>query len=384
MERVAGSRDNNHIGGSQATQDTRTYAIVADGSLKQCPPEHVEVTIFSYTWRDFDLGSPIAKRKDTMCVIYGNLAGRMYAQLATCFKFNGENIMLQRDMDILQYSWYRRAAVCLVYLRDVQYTDSGPEMKNRLRRSQWFREPWALQELLASEQIWFYSQEGKGFEETKSSLLDWFEQETGIEKSILQHPQNVEKACIAKRMSWAATRNYDTPDAVHSLKGILTVNMASERDESTRDAFHRLQIKLIKKYPHNLSIFAWKVDHRNGPHSHDTLLADSPREFASCSRLELFEIQLPVSQVSRGDENVYLNVPLLYMTNIYYMLCLNCHEPGTPLAIGIQIVFMPQTQSVRRFDVTETQRWYKNPESANIRSGRFVIEPSGKVTIERN
>ncbi|KNG90114.1 hypothetical protein ANOM_002082 [Aspergillus nomiae NRRL 13137] len=384
MERVASSRDNNHIEGSEATQATPIYASVLNGSLKPCPPEDVQVSIFSYTWRDFKPGSPVTERKDTMCTKYATWVGRAYVQLATCFKFNGENIMPQEDMDILQYSWYRRAAVCLVYLKDVQYTDSGPEMKNRLRTSQWLREPWALQELLASQQIYFYSQEGTYFQETKSSLLDWFEQETAIEKSILQHPQNVENACIAKRMSWAATRIYDTPDAVHSLKGIFNVSMASKRDKSTRDAFHRLQIELIKKYSRDLSIFAWKVDHQNGPLSHNILLADSPREFASCSRLELCEIQLPVSQVSRGDENIYLNIPLRHMGNIYNMLYLNCYEPDELLAIGIQIIIMPETQSVRRFDVTETKRWYKNPESANIRSRRFVIKPSGEVTIERN
>ncbi|OGM47796.1 hypothetical protein ABOM_003301 [Aspergillus bombycis] len=358
MERVANSQNNNHIDGSQAIQDAPKYAIVQTGALVPCPAEHVQVSIFSYTWRDFKLDSPVTERKHTMCTQHAQLVGKAFVQLDTCFKFNDRNIMPQEDMNILQYSWYQRAAVCLVYLQDVTYdkdTDDHDAVLERLGRARWLTEPWALQELILRQ------------------LSEW----TGIKQYFLSNPANVRHACIAKRMSWAATRNYDSGNAVYSLREIFNVSLTPKRDELPCAAFRRLQMKLIQKYPHDLSIFAWKVCDETVSPSRHTLFANSPKEFASCSKLQLNTPPWPVQLVSGDDEKVVLNLPLHNEGRDYYLLSVNSHELGTHSTIAIMVKWIREMSCFIRVDLCNTYTW-----SQEMKIGRICVEASGQVKYE--
>lgn len=53
----------------------------------------------------------------------------------------------------LMFEWYRKADICLAYLRDVE----GAEGRGSFERSQWFERGWTLQELLAPRTVVFLS-----------------------------------------------------------------------------------------------------------------------------------------------------------------------------------------------------------------------------------
>ena len=89
------------------------------------------------------------------------------------------------------------------------------------------------------------------------------------------------RPCVAQIMSWAAHRTTTrVEDRAYSLMGLLDVNMPMLYGEGKK-AFHRLQLEVIR-VSDDLSIFAWFDSERAG-----SILADDPRFFASCGRMEL-------------------------------------------------------------------------------------------------
>ncbi|KJJ35403.1 hypothetical protein AFLA70_1g009800 [Aspergillus flavus AF70] len=255
MESIPESQSSNPVENSQAEPDNRTIASILNGSLVSRPPKKA-VPIFSYTWMHYQPPPmpsyydelPADWKKNNMCTELSGLRGYAYLQIDTCFIANGPHVVPREDMDSIMYSWYENAAACLVYLRSVKYTDHVIEFKRQFKDDPWLTEPWALQELLASRKIIFYSQEGRCFlGATKETLLLFLSEETGIVGEVLANYKLVKKACIAMRLSWAATRDDATVDVVHSLKGICSVSMTRIPDESVPDAFRRLQLQLIQK-----------------------------------------------------------------------------------------------------------------------------------------
>ncbi|KAE8160844.1 hypothetical protein BDV40DRAFT_301936 [Aspergillus tamarii] len=384
MEFIEDPQSYNPMENPQVIQDDHTYAVVAGGTRVPCPPEGEEFAILSYTWRDYvpqppqdeTPGSPVEQKMRDMCV-RAQLTGRKYVQLGTCFKFEGETVMPQDDMDILEYSWYRKAAVCLVYLRDVEYTEDENEILFWLPTDRWFTEPWALQELLASKQIYFYAQDGRCFQTTtKSALLHWLPQWTKIGRGFLKHPDSIRHACIATSLSWAATRNCTTQEVVHSLKGIFGVRMTRRLNETMTDAFRRLQIKLIQKFPQDFSIYAWKVHNLTVPRIGDTLLAASPVNFSSCSQIQLHHGLWPSRVHEKGDEHVIMELPFIAVNDGTFLLCLNCYQ-NDPVnsCLSIRVRLMPATFHYERVDVTKIDQWIGNSNLFTV-----LVESSGRVS----
>ncbi|KAJ2970411.1 hypothetical protein NUW58_g9706 [Xylaria curta] len=76
------------------------------------------------------------------------------------------------------FMWYQRAGICYAYLVDVP-SANGTELSEHLTRSRWFTRGWTLQELLAPQEVEFYSSDWT-FLGTKASLCSDISSITGI------------------------------------------------------------------------------------------------------------------------------------------------------------------------------------------------------------
>lgn len=181
------------------------------------------------------------------------------------------------------FRWYQSAKECYVYMFDVTWQESldntsssahssstflspsssaasgkmtgSPASRQSFRDSDWHKRGWTLQELLAPQNVIFYDKDWR-FIGKKEKLAADIAAATGIRLECLFHNWALSAACIAERMSWAATRKCSrVEDMAYSLLGIFNVNMPLLYGEGKK-AFLRLQEEIVKKSDDE-SIFAW-------------------------------------------------------------------------------------------------------------------------------
>lgn len=179
------------------------------------------------------------------------------------------------------FSWYRDAARCYVYLHDL-YTVPRTGLPTPLEtaRCEWFTRGWTLQELLAPQNLWIYSKNWTCIG-SKSELSDVLSRLTGIEDKYLRDTQEIYRASIAKRLSWASSRQTGkAEDIAYSLLGIFDINMPLLYGEGALKAFRRLQEEIIK-VSNDQTIFAWEWPLGWKPEALDwvTFFAPSPLAF---------------------------------------------------------------------------------------------------------
>ena len=206
------------------------------------------------------------------------------------------------------YKWYRDAAICYVYLSDMErchedqsedgldQSEDGLDLSKcfgKLRKCRWFTRGWTLQELLAPQHVEFYDQDWKSIG-TKETMWDLLSRITGVEPVHLWKSQ---KASVAQKMSWAANRQTTrTEDIAYSLLGLFNVNMPLLYGEGEK-AFRRLQHEILQSTCDE-SIFAWTDDRvwTSG------LLAESPANFAESGDVVPFNLfyRKPYTMTNQG------------------------------------------------------------------------------------
>lgn len=150
------------------------------------------------------------------------------------------------------FAWYRRSAVCFVYLEDLGQDESHLE---KLEKCRWFTRGWTLQELLAPSEMRFFNAGWVQFG-TKASLGGLLSKITPIDEKYLDNPDTMRQASISQRMSWVATRSTTrAEDLAYCLLGIFDVNMPMLYGEGDR-AFIRLQEEIIR-HSSDHTIFCW-------------------------------------------------------------------------------------------------------------------------------
>jgi hypothetical protein len=242
--------------------------------------------ILSHTWCEGDeevklqdLGAPGVERKAGYAKIKGccrqaQQDGLAYAWVDTCCIDKTSSAELSEAINSM-FRWYANAEVCYTYLVDVPYSLDPNDLVS-FRSSRWFTRGWTLQELVAPENVVFYSREWKKLG-TKRELTVTISDVTGIHEDILLG-RNLMEVSIANRMSWASRRVTTRPeDIAYCLLGIFGINMPLLYGEDQK-AFIRLQEEIIKVSDDH-SIFAWKsVPHLSTQVSYG-LLALSPHMF---------------------------------------------------------------------------------------------------------
>ena len=153
------------------------------------------------------------------------------------------------------YKWYGLATVCYTYLADVPPGDDHQAEGSAFRKSKWFTRGWTLQELIAPVSMEFLSQDWAPIG-SKHALDTLVESVTKIDRKALLHLEPLDTFSIAKRLSWAATRETTRKeDRAYSLLGIFNINMPTLYGEGDR-AFRRLQEQIMQRVP-DQSLFAW-------------------------------------------------------------------------------------------------------------------------------
>ncbi|EWG48692.1 hypothetical protein FVEG_08383 [Fusarium verticillioides 7600] len=164
------------------------------------------------------------------------------------------------------FRWYRRSAVCYVYLEDVATVtlDECTKPESAFRNARWFTRGWTLQELIAPPNVSFFSSNWTLIA-TKSELAPCITEITGIPWSCLlkgrlskAHPLG--RYSIAQRMAWASNRSTTRiEDQAYSLLGLFDISMPLVYGEGF-EAFTRLLGEIIHKYTDH-SFFASRLQY---------------------------------------------------------------------------------------------------------------------------
>lgn len=223
------------------------------------------------------------------------------------------------------YLWYQQAAQCYAYLSDVPASVDLDDPNSAFAHSRWFHRGWTLQELLAPEDLTFFSQDWKKIG-IKSELTMPLSDITAIDNDILAGKQRLEAASIAKRMSWAAYRETTRPeDRAYCLMGVFSVNMPMLYGEGGERAFIRLQEEIMKESD-DQSLFAW-VDENADEASHYSLLAKLPSLFAYSKSIIPYQDWEPRPPYLVTNRGLQIALHLTRRHEDIYTAALDCPAP---------------------------------------------------------
>ncbi|KAH8173264.1 heterokaryon incompatibility protein (HET) domain-containing protein [Sarocladium implicatum] len=226
------------------------------------------------------------------------------------------------------YAWYSRAAACIAYLEDVPTT-----ARRDLRRSRWFTRGWTLQELLAPDEVHFYTASWEHIGD-RFSLERVICERTGIHPKFLERDE-IWQASVAEKMSWASKRQTTrSEDIAYCLMGLFGINMPLLYGEGGENAFIRLQEEILKESTDE-SIFAWDAnDDSNGA----GMLATHPSRFIRGSSIIPLRTRKNPEAVKNGG--MIMNTSCINISQRdFWNVLLDCTIEGSPenKRISIQV-----------------------------------------------
>ena len=218
--------------------------------------------------------------------------GYVWAWVDTCCIDKSSSAELSEAINSM-FSWYQNAHVCFAFLADVEY--DGPEfsgvfddediesttlsMTFALSESSWFLRGWTLQELIAPDELYFYTSKWRRMA-SKKEIATELADITRIPKEVLLRDSDfpLRSYSASARIYWASRRKTTRiEDEAYSLLGLLDINMPLLYGEGNK-AFRRFQEEILKQL-NDTSVFA-----ASGPN----VLAESPRDYnhPHCSKVE--------------------------------------------------------------------------------------------------
>ncbi|OAL51660.1 HET-domain-containing protein [Pyrenochaeta sp. DS3sAY3a] len=244
--------------------DTATLEFQTFNDERQLPP----YAILSHTWRDAEVSF-----EDFRAMLSGNSRERLrvqamagfqkikrtcrialnhrisYVWVDTCCIDKSSSAELTEAINSM-FKWYKKAKVCYAYLDDVNISSYEQE----LPKARWFTRGWTLQELIAPENMIFFSKDWEVIG-SKESLVEALESITTIPNDALCNAP-LDGFSVAERMSWIAERETTkAEDLAYALLGIFEVHMSLAYGEGDK-AFLRLQEEIMK-YSDDQSLFLW-------------------------------------------------------------------------------------------------------------------------------
>jgi WD40 repeat protein len=210
--------------------------------------------ILSHTWGDDDeevtfedLKDGSAKTKNgykklRFCGQQAACDGLQYFWVDTCCINKSRDSELSEAINSM-FRWYRKAAICYVYLADVWTKDQiDPSLKPweaAFGNSRWFTRGWTLQELIAPPLVEFFSLNGNRLGDKKTLEVQLYKV-TGIPVPALRG-RPLADFSFDERVSWARHRNTKREeDLAYSLLGILDISIPVIYGEGKENAFRRL------------------------------------------------------------------------------------------------------------------------------------------------
>jgi hypothetical protein len=305
--------------------------------------------ILSHRWLDDevslkDMQNATATRKAgyaklKLCCDQAVKDGLHYAWVDTCCIDKTSSAELTEAINSM-YRWYQNAAVCYVYLSDVQSSEVSCD--SSFEESAWFTRGWTLQELIAPANVEFYNCTWHILG-TKESLKDAISEITGIGVAILEGA-DPEGLSVAKRMSWASKRTTTrVEDIAYSLLGLFGVNMPMLYGEGER-AFIRLQEEIMK-HSDDQSLFAWKST-RN---VYRGLLAKSPSDFGDCCNIVTSRSKWNRVPYSVTNMGLSIQLPMIAWAMETYLAALDCELEDIPNSrVGVFLKLLPENDQYAR------------------------------------
>lgn len=245
------------------------------------------------------------------------------------------------------FQWYKNSRLCVVYMDDVQISSNDlrdyhfpleessgtasaelpATTRERFLRSRWFTRGWTLQELLAPKKLLYVSHDWTPIG-TQEALISYVSDASRVPIKILRGEQHLNEISVAKRMSWASSRETTRlEDAAYCLMGIFDVNMPLLYGEGSK-AFRRLQMEIIKESDDH-SLFTWDAKGRG------SIFAPSPQAF----KLDGYDIARAIDLASErrpyylSNVGLFLTLPLIKTADEQISIAvLNCiakrSQPG--------------------------------------------------------
>jgi len=237
------------------------------------------------------------------------------------------------------WAWYRDASICYAYLADAP--DKAPQVASHdevtldyddpFWQSKWFTRGWTLQELLAPQDLNFYSMNWVQLG-TKEYLKDVLELITNINCEYLDGSLPVWQASVAERMSWMSERlTTRVEDMAYCMLGIFEINMPLLYGEGSR-AFLRLQEEILKVMD-DQTIFCWEWDRTHVVDDWVSILAPCPAVFKLSSKYCPTVLDDNTEVVPYSITNVGLSIKLRFIETadpnfVFGVLNVNKHWVG--------------------------------------------------------
>lgn len=237
--------------------------------------------------------------------------GHQYLWADTCcINKVPENNKEQTDAINSMYDWYGASEVCYAYLEDV--VDVNDE--DLLKKSQWFERGWTLQEMLAPEELIFFSQDWK-ISVDRFDVPDVMNRVAGVQGGHWFASKDDDSYTIEEVMSWASRRKTTKPeDAAYSLIGLFKLGKSLDISygEGGARAFVRLQEQLMQgSHSDDMTIFDWTSDADESV-PRRSMFATSPKAFGENDRsifmrirsdiIEKCKTLMGVTDDEEGDE----------------------------------------------------------------------------------
>jgi hypothetical protein len=279
-------------------------------------------------------------RKLEFCAHEAAIDGLEFFWIDTCCIDKSSSAELQEAIGSM-FRWYKDSYACYVYLTDVSIdsfhdTDTYKHYYSlEFEASKWFTRGWTLQELLAPENVKFYTREGR-FIERKLHIGPWIEKITGIPKKALQGTP-LSHFSIDQRMKWAEQRNTTRQeDLAYSLLGIFDIQMSLFYGEGRERAFERLNKKIrksqaavgpVQQEPEPIALLP---DHFEFVLHSPTMLHETDAQYSLLMGNDSNETGKPdLCAVKRGGTNYQnLEVNLLYGAHNYQNFVLRIATPN--------------------------------------------------------
>lgn len=244
------------------------------------------------------------------------------------------------------FKWYQFAQVCYVYLFDVPSSEveGFPQL---FRTSRWFRRGWTLQELLAPQDVEFYSNDWS-LVGTKESLRSDISSITRInikylwgkyvsdpyfgssERNLIarsiEHATPFQKASVSERFSWLSDRTTTRlEDMAYCMLGIFELNMPLLYGEGSK-AFTRLQEEIMKvSDDHSLFCWTWNTSqHRGG------FLSEVPWGFTRTDRFVAKQEDKRPAPYTLTNAGLSIRLPILHgwQSSFIGILSVDCFTTG--------------------------------------------------------
>lgn len=335
-----------------------------------------DYAILSHTWgppseevtfQDMDARREEAKlkkgfRKIELCAGQARTDDLDYCWVDTCCIDKSSSAELAEAINSM-FAWYRRSALCYIYLIDVDADDQSVDVIDQLPRANWFRRGWTLQELIAPRvriffdvnwsRIWTLGETNTvgvtaaaGFEYPPTERIKpssnrnehnisiaTIEGITSIPRQVLQ-TGDCHSVPSSHKFHWASKRETTrVEDIAYCLLGIFDINMPLIYGEGEK-AFIRLQEEIIKtKTDH--SLFTWN-DFSARKSSICGLLATSPKFFTLGNYYTPYRGRTGAFEMT--NRGLHMQLPLIQATDDKneYAALLNIWHPRAP-AVAITL-----------------------------------------------